>query len=376
MNSYPARTPRRILMTADTVGGVWTYALELARALETEEVEITLATMGARLSRGQIREANSIPNLEICSSHYKLEWMPNPWREVTAAGEWLVELAESRRPDVIHLNEYAHGALPWPAPVLMVAHSCVLSWWRAVKGYEAPPEYDRYREAVASGIRAADFLVAPSRAMLDSFRQCHGPLPPAEVIPNGRQPELFQPGEKKDRIFTAGRLWDEAKNVAAVAAAAQDLPWPVYVAGESRSPEGRRFKRRHIHPLGQLPADELAGWLSESSIFALPAYYEPFGLCALEAGLAGCALVLGDIPSLREIWGDAAVFVPPDDRPALKAAFERLIGNRALLNRMGARALMRATEFSPRKMARRYLSVYARLMEKSRKPKEPIPCVS
>src|SRR5436190_23853133 len=39
--------PQRVLMTADTVGGVWTYALELARVLCEQEVEITLATMGA-----------------------------------------------------------------------------------------------------------------------------------------------------------------------------------------------------------------------------------------------------------------------------------------------------------------------------------------
>ncbi len=32
----------------------------------------------------------------------------------------------------------------------------------------------------------------------------------------------------------------------------------------------------------------------------LPARYEPFGLSVLEAALSGCALVLGDIPSLRE----------------------------------------------------------------------------
>ena len=43
----------KILMTADTVGGVWTYALELAGALAPHGVEVALATMGRRLSSAQ-----------------------------------------------------------------------------------------------------------------------------------------------------------------------------------------------------------------------------------------------------------------------------------------------------------------------------------
>lgn len=42
----PSQTPQRILMTADTVGGVWTYALELAQALDSRGIQIALATMG------------------------------------------------------------------------------------------------------------------------------------------------------------------------------------------------------------------------------------------------------------------------------------------------------------------------------------------
>ena len=57
--------------------------------------------------------------------------------------------------------------------------------------------------------------------------------------------------------------------------------------------------------------------IARAAIYALPAHYEPFGLSILEAAMSGCALVLGDIPSLREIWGDAAVFVHPDNRDAV-----------------------------------------------------------
>src|SRR5918911_1315042 len=70
------RTPRRfktpsmnkrlrILMTADTVGGVWTYALELTRALQPYDVEVLLATMGPRPNSAQREQALGIPNLSL-----------------------------------------------------------------------------------------------------------------------------------------------------------------------------------------------------------------------------------------------------------------------------------------------------------------------
>ena len=126
----------KILMTADTVGGVWIYAIELASQLSGHGHEIVLATMGQTPTAEQQAAAAQIPRLQLYASNYKLEWMENPWADVEEAGAWLLAIAQAVKPDIIHLNNYAHGSLPWPAPVLMVGHSCVLSWWRAVHGVD------------------------------------------------------------------------------------------------------------------------------------------------------------------------------------------------------------------------------------------------
>ncbi|HEY9422664.1 MAG TPA: glycosyltransferase family 4 protein, partial [Thermoanaerobaculia bacterium] len=160
--------PRKVLMTADTIGGVWTYALELARGLAERGVEVTLASMGGPLNELHHNMANRIPRLRVFESTFKLEWMEDPWRDVEKAGEWLLRLADRVRPDLIHLNGYAHGALPWNAPKVMVGHSCVLSWWQAVKGEPAPEAWDRYACEVGAGLAAADLVIAPSEAMLAS----------------------------------------------------------------------------------------------------------------------------------------------------------------------------------------------------------------
>jgi glycosyltransferase involved in cell wall biosynthesis len=352
---------RKVLMTADTVGGVWTYALELSRALAGHGVEVVLATLGAPLSAAQWSEARSVPGLSVHESTFQLEWMDDPWEDVRASGEWLLELEARLSPDAVHLNGYCHGALPWRGPALVVAHSCVLSWWEAVKGESAPGRYARYHAEVARGLRAAARVVAPSAAMLVAAERHHGPLPPGEVIPNARDAAAFPPGVKEPFVLAAGRLWDEAKNLAALDAAAGHLSFPVRVAGETRHPGGGLTHARHVEPLGCLPPRELARWMGRAAIYALPARYEPFGLSVLEAALAGCALVLGDIPSLREVWGDAALFVAPDDRDGLARTLERLMAHPSGREQLAARARERALTFTPRRMAAAYLHLYATL---------------
>jgi glycogen synthase len=167
--------PRKVLMTADTVSGVWTYAVELARGLAEHGVEVALATMGDPLNDLQREKADRIPHLKVFESAFRLEWMEDdPWRDVEKAGDWLLGLEDRIGPDLIHLNGYAHGSLPWNAPRVMVGHSCVLSWWRAVKNEPAPESWNRYAREVAAGLAAADLVIAPSQAMLATLAESYG----------------------------------------------------------------------------------------------------------------------------------------------------------------------------------------------------------
>jgi glycogen(starch) synthase len=348
--------PRHVLLTADTAGGVWTYAMELATALEREGVRVTLAALGDEPSAGQ-REEAELRGLPLRSFRCRLPWMADPWSDVSAAGEWLLALVDEVRADAIHLNEPVFAALDWPAPTVAVAHSCVLSWWEAVLGQPAPGEWDRYRDAMRDGLSAADAVVAPSRAMLAALRRHYGTRQ-GRAIPNGREPDGFGPEVKDGFVLTATRLWDGAKNIRSLDLAAAGLPWPVYAAGHPVSPEGREETFTNLDLLGHLHRRGLASWMSRAAIFALPAKYEPFGLSVLEAALAGCALVLGDIPSLREHWDGVAIFVPPDDPTLLRLALRSLIEDPQLRHTLAMRARRRALGYSPRRMALAYLDVY------------------
>ncbi|MGA1874855.1 MAG: glycosyltransferase family 4 protein [bacterium] len=354
---------KRILMTADTMGGVWTYALELIKALGEYQIEVNMATMGAPLRRDQRNEVEDIPHLNIFESRYKLEWMDNPWEDVELAGHWLLSLEEAVQPDLIHLNGYVHGALPWKSPALVVGHSCVASWWMAVKGHPMPETWGKYLQEVRCGLRATPLVIAPTRAMLSILEQHYGPLGKTKVIANGRSPSLFRPDKKNPFILSAGRIWDEGKNIMALDRIAPYVPWPVYVAGEGEHPNEKASPSSHVHLLGHLSHHHLSSWLANASIYALPARYEPFGLSALEAALAGCALVLGDIPSFREIWQDAALYVDPGDQEDLITAIHHLIDDKDFRQTMALKARNRGLVFTPKNMARQYLSVYQELAE-------------
>lgn len=352
----------RILMTADAMGGVWSYALELVRELGARGHEVALATLGSLPRPAQARAAAAMPNLELFTRECALEWMENPWREVDAAGDWLLDLERKIEPDVAHINGYAHAALPFRCPIAVVAHSCVLSWWRGVKGSEAPRSWDRYRRRVARGLEAADAVIAPSAAILEAITDAHGVPIEGEVIANGVAPERHRPARAEPFVLAAGRLWDEAKNLAALAACARDLPWPVRIAGPRRHPDGRLVEVSGVDLLGVLEPPELAAWMGRASIYALPARYEPFGLSILEAALSGCALVLGDIATLRELWGNAAVFVAPDDPGALATALRGLIFDPRRRRQLARDAMERAARFSAAEMGRSYVGLYQRLM--------------
>lgn len=345
-------------MTADASEGVWTYVMELARSLRPREVEILLAVMGPGLSRSQREEVARLDHVGLCEKSFALESMKDPWREVTEAGDWLLGWEEQFEPQVIHLNHYCHGSLPWSSPVVISAHGCVLSWWQAVHGEQSPRSWTRYHAEVAAGLRGANLVVASTQSMLDSLTRLYAPIPRLlqlqntsrfpgfRTVPHGLDAARFCPRDKCNEVLCVSAPGDEAQNILMLKRVAEELPWPVLVAGREDIPDGAP-----LHALGVLGESERAVRMGHASIFASPTRYEPFGFAVLEAALAGCALVLGDIPTLRETWGEAAIFAAPDDAQAFGAVLHLLIEDVGLREEMAQRAREVALKFTPERMA-------------------------
>lgn len=356
----------KVLMTTDTVGGVWHYALCLCRELLARGHEIVLATMGSGLTETQRSAVAANPGLRVAESGYRLEWMQDAAADVVASGDWLLALARRHGADLVHVNSYAHAAFPFGRQVLAVAHSDVVSWHRWVRRQTPSDEWNAYRFGAERGLDRASAIVAPTQAVRDDLVQAFGiPAERCRIIENGIPLDLYGPGHKEHLVLCAGRVWDEAKNIAQLARIAGRISWPIQMAGECQSPDGGTFTPDGLSLLGYLDRPVMAARLASAAIFAAPARYEPFGLAIAEAAASGCALVLSDLPSLREVWGDAALYVPVDHDEAWVAVLNWLIASPARRRHLGAAARERARRYSAARMADRYLALYAELCQQT-----------
>lgn len=315
---------KRVLITVDAVGGVWRYGIELAAGLAARRIGVLLAVLGPPPTDAQRAEAATIPGLALHVTGLALDWTAADPDALTEAAMGLATLARREGVDTVHLHAPALAAqVAWPAPVVAVAHSCVRTWWHAVRAGTLPLELAWRADATNAGARRADVLVAPSHAFADQLRAVYGLDRRIDVVHNGRRPLPSRSIPRRRQVFTAGRLWDDGKNIATLDAAATQLDAPVLAAGSLRGPHGAALSPTHVVPLGGLDEAGLAEQYAAASVFVSVARYEPFGLAVLEAAQAGLPLVLSDIPTFRELWDGAASFVPIDDPGAIAAALRR-----------------------------------------------------
>ena len=354
------RSSPRVLMTTDAVGGVWRYSVELAQGFAALGAETVLAVMGPAASEGQRREADGVPGLRLVQTGLPLDWTAGSAGALRRASAGLRGLAALTGAVSVHLHAPALvGDAPWPAPVVAVAHSCVATWWRQARGGDMPADFAWRTEAAAVGLRRAAAVIAPSRAHADALRHVYGPLD-LHVVHNGRRPLPAGAGPRARAVLTAGRLWDEGKRAAWLDRAAAGLDAPVRAAGPVEGPGGAASAFAHLDLLGTLDEPALADALAGARVFASVPAYEPFGLAVLEAAQAGMALVLSDIPTFRELWDGAALFVP--DEAALLPALRRALDAPAPL---GAAARERAGRTTAAAMAEATLALHARVRERA-----------
>lgn len=351
----------RLLLVTDAVGGVWTYSLELARALEPLAIETVLAVTGPSPSHAQ-REAAG--DLRLIDTGLPLEWLDTNEDEIATAGRALALIASREGADLVQTSSAALLAgAEFEQPCVAVQHSCVATWWAAVKGTRLPEDFEWRRDLVERGLAKADVIVAPTRAFAAATERAYELSRRVLPVHNGRSIRDVGSLPQGDFVFTAGRLWDEGKNVRTLDEAAAAIEAPFQAAGASVGPNGARAKLSHIAGLGELSQTRMGGLMAARPVFASAALYEPFGLSALEAAQAGCALVLSDIATHRELWDDAAVFVDGHDHAGFAAAINELLDNRGERDRLGSRARERALQYTPERMAKEMARIYARAVE-------------
>ncbi|MDB5400001.1 MAG: hypothetical protein QOF70_907 [Acetobacteraceae bacterium] len=349
---------RRVLITLDAVGGVWRYAIDVARGLEAHGVDCLLVGFGSAPDNAQRAECGRV---ELVWTHEPLEWTVSHSAALDRGADTLAGLARDWHADVLHLNLPSQACgLPDLCPVVVASHSCVPTWWRAVQGNELPGEWAWHIERNQAGFQRADAAVVPSHSHAAALNAVYHRLPPPHVIYNATG---VAPADepKESLVLSAGRWWDPGKNGAVLDEAAAAVPWPVILAGPLQGPNGQHAAFRHVRTPGALPHKDILVLMRRAPIFAAPSRYEPFGLAVVEAAICGAALVLADIPTFRELWRDAALFVSPDDSRGWSDALNALAEDSVLRGRLSAASGARARQFTLSRQSAQLHALYSTL---------------
>jgi glycosyltransferase involved in cell wall biosynthesis len=209
-----------------------------------------------------------------------------------------------------------------------------------------------------SALRDAAVVVCPSTALATEAERMGARR--VEVIPSGVElPPAVGAEADPPEVLYAGRLSPE-KGVLELVEAARGMN--LVVAGDGplrdRVPQARGF----------VPPDELATLYARAAVVVCPSHREGFGVACLEAMAHGRPVVASAVGGLLDLVvdGETGLLVPPGDVAALRAAIERLLGDRELRRRLGEAGRLRAAErFSWDVVTRQTVELYARYAGKN-----------
>jgi glycogen synthase len=356
----------RLLITTDTVGGVWTFTKELVQGLVECGHSMALVSFGRMPSQSQQNDCALIAKrwpdrFWYIPSSTPLEWMEDNVNAFSGAAPLLAEIAAKFGAQLLHSNQFCFGALDFPIPRIVTAHSDVLSWARYSRSESLckSPWLEQYISLVQNGLSGADITIAPTYWMLQELASFFALSEATKVIENGRT--ISQVGKKKKilQAVTAGRVWDEAKGLHLL----KDLhsPLSILVAGEKQAKDTASLEvAGEAQFLGPLSEDELLTLFCRSALYLCTSCYEPFGLAPLEAALCGCAVLARDIPSLREVWGDNVLYF--SDSASLSMLLHKLNRDPDMLKAAQHSSFGRAQWFTRNRMVEQYLHVYRALL--------------
>jgi glycosyltransferase involved in cell wall biosynthesis len=115
---------------------------------------------------------------------------------------------------------------------------------------------------------------------------------------------------------------------------------------------------QNIITIGYVPSEQMPLLYNCSSLFVYPSLRESFGLPVLESMACGVPVITAGIPAIREVGGDAAMFIDPGEPKAIAEAIHELLNDEQRINNLVKKGLERAGQFSWRNSAVRLIKLY------------------
>jgi glycosyltransferase involved in cell wall biosynthesis len=234
-------------------------------------------------------------------------------------------------------------------------------------------------------------IVADSEAMRNELeRFLPPPSPPISVVylgidslcqsvhsSNSREQALKKFGlDHSVKLLVVGRSDPHKYLEGTLKIFARLLQWKVDAMlvklGSDLTEEQKRLADRlgigsRIRYLGTVLREELPAIYSSCNLLLHLSFYEGFGFPVLEAMACGLPVVASDIPVLREIAVDAAVFVDPLDEEAAAETVAAVLEERMDVASLIERGKCRAAEFTWEKTAQKTLEIYREVYERTKR---------
>lgn len=140
---------------------------------------------------------------------------------------------------------------------------------------------------------------------------------------------------------------------------------PNYVREYSKMTSDLQLNRS-VQFTGFVEDEILVRLLNESRLFVFPSRREGFAQAVAQAMACGLCCILSDIPALREVYGDAAIYFPLDDHEELAKLIVNALQNDELRSELGKKARERALSMPWQKAVDKEITIMQEIVYKKR----------
>lgn len=182
---------------------------------------------------------------------------------------------------------------------------------------------------------------------------------PFQNKPSKEEILSFKRNPEAERYILAVSSMDPRKNFVRLVEAfnkIKDKSVKLYIIGMSfkafNTPDLQKLIGENVHLPGYIPDEKLQTMYQNALLSVYPSLYEGFGLPPLESMTYGCPVINSDIPALREVSQDAALYVDPYNVEDITQKIEQLLVDEPLRKELQEKGLLQIKKYSWNKSAK------------------------